>query len=328
MNAGGFTVAGADRNEGVRHMTKMKGRRRMRGDGPVPGWAVLLILILLLCMAGAVVITASRIARRPVAVRIVGSYLPEYIGRLPAPARALVLGALARADRLFPQTEETADELVGRFGLPGGRIVRLPNYVADIAGDEAPAKHRFSGRCVFVGQIKREKGVFDLIEAISTMRGFHCDLYGPLLARDRGEFFAAVGAAPNVTYRGELEPEEVRSVIGRYDVLLLPSYHPGEGYPGVILEAFAAGVPVVAGDWKSIPRLVADGERGILVPVRAPGKIREALARLQTDEDLCRRISRNARSYVGSFTEGAVVRDVLLAQIRGLIDAAGRGEGR
>lgn len=280
-----------------------------------------------LCTAGIPVIASARIAGRPVVLRIVGSSLPDRLRRLNAPSRALVVRTLAGVDRLFPQTEETCEELAGEFGLPRERIVRLPNYVADVAGDAVRTTARFAGRCVFVGQVKREKGVFDVIAAVAGAEKYLCDIYGPVLERDRRELFAAIGSASNVHYRGVLDPDEVRRTIARYDVLLLPSYHQGEGYPGVILEAFAAGVPVIAGIWRSIPRLLADGDRGMLVPVKAPQRIRDALERLGSDEALYSRLSSNARSYVGAFTERAAVGEILLAQIRGLVDGSHRGAG-
>ena len=42
--------------------------------------------------------------------------------------------------------------------------------------------------------------------------------------------------------------------------------HRGEGYPGIIIESFGVGVPVIAFDWRSIGELIRNGENGILLP--------------------------------------------------------------
>jgi glycosyltransferase involved in cell wall biosynthesis len=50
-----------------------------------------------------------------------------------------------------------------------------------------------------------------------------------------------------------------------YDVLVLPTFWKGEGYPGVIIEAFCAGVPVIATSLDGIKEIVSHGKNGLLV---------------------------------------------------------------
>jgi glycosyltransferase involved in cell wall biosynthesis len=276
-----------------------------------------------LCTVGLPIIVAARLMGRPVAVKPFGGYLAEYLRGLGAIRRRITIGILGKAAFIFPQTRGMAGELARESGISEERIVCMPNFVSGVVSRRAPKDRGFTGRCVFAGQIKREKGVFDIIESFSGMDRFSCDLYGPVLDRDRAEFFDALAKRPNVRYRGIVEPAEVRGIIGSYDLLLLPSYHAGEGYPGVILEAFAAGVPVVASRWKSIPELVDDGERGLLVPVGDPASIRGALERLEREPELYRRMCCNVGPYVESFSERAVVRDIFLLRVRDLVDGRG-----
>ncbi len=101
-------------------------------------------------------------------------------------------------------------------------------------------------------------------------------------------------------------------IVAGYDAVLLPTYHLGEGYPAVILEAYAAGVPVVATNWLSLPEMVEDGVRGFLVPVRSPEKIREAVGRLSADERLYESMRGKALEYVESFSERAIIGNILV----------------
>lgn len=286
----------------------------------LPGVDVVLLWVnsRFLCMLGVPVIFASSLMRRPVVVKVFGEYLAERIRRLTGFQRRFVMEALRKVQYIFPQTERMAEELVREFGLNPERVVCLPNYLPDVMLGGEFRERRFTGRCIFVGQIKREKGVFDILEALAGMPDFTCDLFGPILERDQKSFLEKVTEAPNIEYRGIAQHEDVPSLIDKYDVLLLPSYHEGEGYPAVVLEAFAVGVPVVAADWKSVPKLVADGERGILVPVRSPDKICEALERLSRDGTLYGTMSRNAFDYARSYSERTVVRDILMDRLRRL----------
>jgi glycosyltransferase involved in cell wall biosynthesis len=50
--------------------------------------------------------------------------------------------------------------------------------------------------------------------------------------------------------------------------LILPTYHVGEGYPGIIIEAFSIGMPVISTYWNSIPELISHNKNGLLVPIK------------------------------------------------------------
>ena len=265
---------------------------------------------------GIPVMRLARLFRKPYIVKPFGTMLADRISELGAARRKTVVSLLDRSDYILPQTKMHADELVTRAGLDLERIVIFPNFLPDRSIVDSRIGRKFSGRCVFVGQIKEEKGVFDIIEALKDSQGMSCDYYGQIIARDNERFFDEIGSCPACHYRGTLSNDEIIDTLQRYDVLLLPSRHPGEGYPAVIIEAFAAGLPVVASDWKSLPELVEDGRRGLLVPVSSPERISEALIRLADDDDLYDSISKNVREYVKGFSEKAVVNDLLIGLVR------------
>ncbi len=286
----------------------------------LPGTDVVLLWVnsRFLCILGVPIIFVSSFLRRPVVVKVFGTFLTEHIRHLSGFRRRFVMKALRKVRYMFPQTERMAEELIRECGLRPERVICLPNFLPDsmLAGEFR--KRRFTGRCIFVGQIKREKGVFDILDALAGTPDFTCDLFGPILERDRRVFLEKVAEASNIEYRGIAPHGDIPSIIDGYDVLLLPSYHEGEGYPAVVLEAFAVGVPVVAADWKSVSKLVSDGERGILVPVRSPDMIREALERIGRDSSLYETMSRNAFEYALSYSERSVLRDILMDRLRRL----------
>ena len=146
-----------------------------------------------------------------------------------------------------------------------------------------------------------------IIGALAGRDDCSCDFFGPLVERDRADFLGAISKHPNLRYRGIAEPGTVSGVAARYDVLLLPTYHPSEGHPAVILEAYAAGLPVIASRWRSIPEVVQDGTTGLLVSARAPGEILEALEALRRDPVRYETMRRAAYEFVRSFSEGEIV---------------------
>ena len=272
-----------------------------------------------ICTMGPPIILACLAARRPIVIKAFGAMLAERISVMPPIRRRLLISLLNKATYILPETRRQAGELIRVAGISPARVVLFPNFLPDASLWIDHRARKFAGACVFLGQIKTEKGVFDIVEALRGREGFSCDFYGPIVDRDRDAFMEALSGAGNCAYRGIVNPERVIETIGRYDLLMLPSYHPGEGYPAVVLQAFAAGVPVIASDWKDIPEIVEDGVTGILVPPRSPARIREALQRLADDGDLYESMSANALASSRDFSEKTVVNDILVAKVSGLL---------
>lgn len=88
--------------------------------------------------------------------------------------------------------------------------------------------------------------------------------------------------------------------MGNYDALLLPTYWEGEGHPGVILEAYCAGIPVIATRWGGIPEIVTS-ETGILVEPRDVEGLARAMRQIMTSEELCARLRAGARQKAIEF---------------------------
>lgn len=127
-------------------------------------------------------------------------------------------------------------------------VVWLPNSrsVDFVAGSSAARSCRF----IYLGRICREKGVKMLLEAILQTAGeIEVDFFGPV---EQSFDFDSV---PGARFCGEVPPEEVVQLLQNYKALVLPTSWKGEGYPGVVLEAFVAGIPVISSRWRAIPEL-------------------------------------------------------------------------
>jgi glycosyltransferase involved in cell wall biosynthesis len=127
-----------------------------------------------------------------------------------------------------------------------------------------------------VGHVKATKGIYEIIEAAEMFdSNVVVDIYGPL---DEGVSDSAFRGG-NVHYKGQLDSAQVISTMRQYDGLLMPTYYVGEGYPGVILEAYCAGVPVIATRWRSIPEIV-DETSGILIEPKSAEQLAQAMQEL------------------------------------------------
>jgi glycosyltransferase involved in cell wall biosynthesis len=123
------------------------------------------------------------------------------------------------------------------------------------------------------------------------------DLYGRLVGEFRESDFKSLR---NVRYQGEIAHGLVPEMLSEHDALLLPTHYLGEGYPGVILEAFGAGIPVITTQWISISEIV-DDSCGILIQPRNSTALAEAINRLVSDPALYLRLRAGAVAKGGLF---------------------------
>lgn len=95
--------------------------------------------------------------------------------------------------------------------------------------------------------------------------------------------------------------------LGNADIFVFPPRAP-EGHPWVIVEAMAAGLPVVSTDRGAIAECILDGQNGFIVPVNNPGQIAIKLKQLISDNALRERMGKESRKlYEENFTEEKMV---------------------
>ena len=177
------------------------------------------------------------------------------------------------------------------------RIVCIPNSVAAI--EERPGSKR-ENLVMFLGRLERSKGIFDLLDTISGLRGPVPDVR--LVCAGEGNLESAaryarrLGIEDAVRFTGWIGPTEKQSLMRRAAVLVLPSY--AEGLPMSLLEAMASGLPVVATAVGGIPDVVTDGVDGLLFTPGDTATLQRLLRRLMHEPKLGMRIAMAARETV------------------------------
>jgi glycosyltransferase involved in cell wall biosynthesis len=145
---------------------------------------------------------------------------------------------------------------------------------------------------VFLGRLISSKGIFELVQAMQLIVERFPDaqlvLAGP---GDQAPILRDVrklGLERHVSVPGFLDKADRDRLLQRAAVLVVPSHF--EAFPMVILEAAAAGVPIVATSVGGIPELLTNGVTGILVPPHAPHVLFDGVSRLFDDTHLALRI--------------------------------------
>jgi glycosyltransferase involved in cell wall biosynthesis len=145
---------------------------------------------------------------------------------------------------------------------------------------------------IFVGRFRPEKDMTSLIKAMRIMveRNQKVKLVvvggGPQERRLK-KLAAELNLVQQVNFVGQVPHEKVSGYMAAADVLVLPSL--SEGFPVVLPEAMACGLPIVATKVGGIPEIVTDGENGLLVEPRNPEQIAEAVLIILEHDELAQR---------------------------------------
>jgi len=211
-------------------------------------------------------------------VTVARSFIPELAHRGVRSDRLTVINNAVTAERYTHVTQQgLADIRRAIAGTLGERLV------------------------VCIARLSGEKSQVDLIRALARIRRSSSTLDVRLV-------FAGVGPDEQSLRRAAQQLEvldscsfigHVRDVAPLYavaDVVALPSRR--EGFPNALLEAMAAGVPVVATAVGDVAELIRHGETGLLVPPRSPDALSESIVELLTNAPLRRRLTTAARARV------------------------------
>jgi len=207
---------------------------------------------------------------------------------------------LARLWRVVTDTETLAERDRLRFGVWPERFVCLKNRRPRLVSDATLAARtaRTTGRVLWASRLDPEKRpdlLPDIARALSAAApGHRIDAYGMAVL---GAFdLETLQGLPNLAYQGPYAGFE-QLPYDEYDVFLYTSWF--DGLPNVVLEAIAAGLPVIAPDVGGIREIVVDDETGVLLPpiadaAAAAEAYAKATARLLADPPLRRRLAEAA----------------------------------
>jgi glycosyltransferase involved in cell wall biosynthesis len=200
---------------------------------------------------------------------------------------------------------------------PHGRFYVVKNPVL-AASDAAPAPRsrvkRSEPTILFVGRLMSEKGVFDLLDAVADVAARRpCRLLvvgnGPDASR-LSERAQVLALEDRLSFRGYLEGDSLAAAYEEADVLALPTYW-DEGFPTVLGEAMAAGLPIVTTRSRGAADYLREREHALFVPAQDPPALAAALLELLDDSALRLRMSRANRQRVKIFSTDVVASEYL-----------------
>jgi glycosyltransferase involved in cell wall biosynthesis len=190
--------------------------------------------------------------------------------------------------------------------VPARRIVVVPNGTPD---PKAEGTARDDTTVLYLSNLRRRKGVGEAIDAAIAVTRKHRGARFLFVGEWEDDELAAesIGRASEadgrIEFRGPVTGAEKDSLLAKASVVLFPPTEP-EGHPRVVIEALAAGVPVVSTDRGAIAETIIDGETGFVLPDPEPNALAERILLLLSDHGLREQMSGSARKrYLARFTQ-------------------------
>jgi glycosyltransferase involved in cell wall biosynthesis len=250
---------------------------------------------------GPIIVWLCKLFGKPSVLRVFGGSFGDQYEKQAGLRRVITAKSILAADVILLQTKRMIRQLENQGS---GRLEWFSTYVrkpvcSEFASGDLSEEDRVCKRFVFLGHLWRVKGVETMLGAAARLPDdVTIDIYGPL--DEYRETDIEERGAGRVRYCGFLTHDEVDRKLWEYDCLVLPTYHSSEGYPGVIAEAFAHGLPVITTNWLAIPEIV-DSSCGILVEPRDTDAFVAAVSRLYHDRALWKDLRHGAITRAATF---------------------------
>lgn len=176
---------------------------------------------------------------------------------------------LSNVTRIFVETSQLEKNLKGQEIL---NVSKLSNF--------KPVRlNRVEYHCsnaivklVYLSRVIESKGIFVLIDVVKKLMEktvIQLDIYGPIGNEEKMRFEQEIRGVIGIHYKGIIDfhadPGAYQN-LSTYSAMVLPTMHYGEGFPGVFIDCFIAGVPVITTNWNSNADIIHDGINGFLIP--------------------------------------------------------------
>lgn len=204
----------------------------------------------------------NKVFRKKLQYIVIGGWLEVFLNKNP-----LVEKQLKKFTKIYVETSTMLRALEKR---DFSNVVVMPNCkeLTILSDEDLIQQGSLPLRLCTFSRVMKEKGIEDLVNVIKEINSksevISLDIYGQIDA-EQTEWFASLRETfPNyIQYGGVVSFDKSVEVLKQYYALVFPTKFFTEGIPGTIIDAYAAGIPVISAKWESFDDVVEDGVTGI-----------------------------------------------------------------
>lgn len=242
-------------------------------------------------------VAVHRIYHRNLHYVVIGGWLPEFLKN-----RKSLSKALKKFDGIYVETN-TMKKALEEQGF--ANVYEMPNFkdLHILKESELVYHHTEPYPLCTFSRVMKEKGIEDAVNAVKRVNEqcgrtvYTLDIYGQVDPSQTEWFENLKNQFPSYIRYGGLVPfDQSVEVLKNYYALLFPTYYDGEGFAGTLLDAMAAGVPVIASDWK-YNREIVNEKNGVLFETQNVHNLTEKMMSMQNTHLLKRYCLQEAKKY-------------------------------
>lgn len=239
---------------------------------------------------------------------VIGGWLPDLLKK-----NKWLITVLKGFNCIFPETQKLI-ELLKRMGILNLKLLRNFKDASPIYYCRDNDNSEF--KICTMSRVTPMKGILDAISVIKKIKsdGYEVilDIYGPIEDGFEEAFYSKLNRLPKVIkYCGKVNYYNASSAIANYDLLLFPTYYMTEGIPGTIIDAYCAGVPVVAYCWISGQEVIKDGITGLLVNQGNIDGLYRAITNLINKKNLLMKMKKNCKTEYQLYKSDIAIKTLL-----------------
>ena len=231
---------------------------------------------------------------------VIGGWLPSLIKD-----NIYMQKELKKVDCIYIENHKTI-KLLDAMGMKN--LFKMNNFKNLVLSDYYYNMDMQVFRCCIFSRIEEKKGISDAIDVIAKIASNYdidivLDIYGKV-SDDYKDIFdkKLIEHKSCVCYKGVVEAGNSVETIEKYDLLLFPTLYYTEGIPGTIIDAFFAGVPVLASKWENYDEILEDGITGFSYELANKDDFYEKLDFVIKNRNLLQKMRDNCRKKAREYT--------------------------
>lgn len=218
---------------------------------------------------------------------VIGGWLPEFVS-----TRKNLQRALMKFDFIYVETNTMKNKLEA---MGFNNVIVMPNCkeLNILEPEELVYEKEEPYRLCTFSRVMKEKGIEDAIDAVIAVNeemgriAYTLDIYGQIDSNQVEWFKDLEKKFPDyIKYKGLVDFDKTTQVLKDYFMLLFPTYYEGEGFAGTLIDAMAAGIPVIASDWRYNSEIVKDGKIGFIIKEKLETELVKVLSTIDKVNDM------------------------------------------
>ena len=224
---------------------------------------------------------------------------------------------IKKLDCVYVELEQMKKDLQ-ETGLDN--VIYMPNFRSKTSIDDGELVYNISEPyrvCTF-SRILREKGIEEAVDAVRKVNShfgrtvYELDIFG-MVEPEYKERFDEIQKSfePYITYKGIIDNTNCSDELKNYFAMLFPTFYKGEGFAGTIIDAFSAGVPVIATDWHYNASIITHLVNGVIYDTQKPELLTKILVEAAKSPDMLNALKLNCLKAVAPYEADEVIKILL-----------------